>query len=181
MAEVEFFTHPHGTLEVWGIRVDGVDLRELVARATGPFWEPELLEGEPERNPEERARFVLGQHRGLAQEDVPRPFEHFTGRPSEEFREIGGGRSVLLGCPCGVWECWPLCAHIEVAADTVTWSGFLQPYRQEEWGELPLGPYVFDRARYEASLAHPLRLTADPLAARLHDGPEGAPDGLTGK
>jgi hypothetical protein len=49
--------------------------------------------------------------------------------------------------------------------ETVTWSSFRQPFRRE-WGELPLGPYVFARPAYETALAEPIRVAEDPLGAR---------------
>ncbi|MGW1769765.1 hypothetical protein ACWCQL_37685 [Streptomyces sp. NPDC002073] len=183
MHSIEFFVCPQRvdwTEEdpvgdwLWGIRVDGVDLRAVAADATRERWTAELAESEPDLTDAARERIVLGQHAGLSEEDLVSPADHFTGRSAEWFAEAGDDRTVLLGCRCGVWACWPLCARLTVDADTVTWSGFLQPYRREEWGELPIGPYVFERTAYEKALAHPTRLTSDPLAEALREPDEDA-------
>lgn len=67
----------------------------------------------------------------------------------------------LLGCTCGIAECWALLARIEVTEAEVRWSGFRNNSR--DWDLSPaLGPFVFARRQYEESL----RATA-PLP-RLH-------------
>ena len=53
-------------------------------------------------------------------------------------------------------------AVINTTPRTVTWSSFRQPFRRE-WGELPLGPYVFARPAYATALAEPIRVAEDPL------------------
>lgn len=53
-------------------------------------------------------------------------------------------------------------ARVCVTPTAVTWSGFHYPER-EEWGELPLGPFVFERQAYEEALSAPEVLAADPL------------------
>ncbi|MEV1026602.1 hypothetical protein [Streptomyces sp. NPDC050264] len=71
-----------------------------------------------------------------------------------------------MGCSCGIDACWPLLANVRATATEVVWSGFHQPCRPE-WGELPLGPYVFPRPSYDEALAAPVPLTQDPLAPLL--------------
>lgn len=53
-------------------------------------------------------------------------------------------------------------ARVAMTPTTVTWSGFRYPDR-EEWGELPLGPFVFERRVYEEALSAPEVSAADPL------------------
>jgi hypothetical protein len=99
----------------------------------------------------ESAELIWRQHDGLGVLDVP----------GDLFRGTAG-RITVLGCSCGIPKCWALTAHVEETARTVTWSAFRQAER-EQWGELPIGPFVFARAAYEAALRSPTLLTADPL------------------
>ncbi|GAA1394034.1 hypothetical protein ACFQZ4_02330 [Catellatospora coxensis] len=168
MDEVAFFTHPNrarrpgASRRRWGIRVNGDDLRLLAAEATRDLW---LAELSSEDHPELRWRFVLDQHCDLWASELATPSRLLFGEPDDDHRRSQGlwdGRVPLLGCAsCGDWECWPLLAMIRVDEDTVVWSAFVQPHRKQ-WGELPIGPYTFDRAAYEATLAEPEALDADP-------------------
>ncbi|MFJ8112631.1 hypothetical protein [Streptomyces sp. NPDC096132] len=146
---IEFFQYP-AEEPLWGIRVDGTDLRAHAAWATREPWRPEL-EDEYEDQERESAEFLWRQHDGLGVRDFAE--DHFLS---------AADRAPLLGCPCGIWQCWPLQARIGVTSTTVTWSAFRQPYR-EEWGELPIGPFEFDREAYEAALAAPVLPAQDPL------------------
>ncbi|MEV7612079.1 hypothetical protein [Streptomyces sp. NPDC089799] len=182
-ARVGFYTYGHGPL--WGVRVDGTDLRVRVAEATRALWLPDLereaavaaAEGEEPPGPEALEERVLRQHAGMPADDLGDPARHFLGEVSREVRqdlweqgrEDLAGMVPLLGCCCTVWQCWPLLARVTVTPRTVTWSLFRQPYRPE-WGELAIGPYVFGRARYEDALAHPVALgrDGDPLGPRTY-------------
>lgn len=152
---IEFLQYPwddHPTALVWGIRVDGTDLRALTARATRELWRPELEdqfeEGEQER---ESAELIWRGHGGLG-----------VGEFGEgSFLEAAAG-APLLGCPCGLWACWPLMARLTTTPTMLTWSSFHYPER-EGWGELPLGPFTFDRETYETALRSPRVLPEDPL------------------
>ncbi|MFF9062603.1 hypothetical protein ACF09K_28515 [Streptomyces sp. NPDC014882] len=137
---------------MWGVRIDGTDLRTLVGEATYPLWRAELAgefddEAEDERETAEQVRV---QHDGLGVAEFE---DHFRS---------AGDTVPLLGCSCGIWGCWPLMAKVTVSSTTVTWSSFRQPYR-EPWGELAMGPYEFPRDAYEAALAAPPVLDGDPL------------------
>ncbi|MFI6038771.1 hypothetical protein ACIBBD_32495 [Streptomyces sp. NPDC051315] len=152
---IEFFHYPsadHPSYPLWGIRIDGTDLRTSVADATRGLWRAEL-EGEFEDDEREIEEHVRDQHGGLGVRD-------FEDRPGHFLTPADA--TPLLGCPCGIWGCWPLLARVTVTPTTVTWSSFRQPYR-EEWGELAMGPYAFPRDRYETALAEPVALDEDPL------------------
>ncbi|EFL19518.1 hypothetical protein [Streptomyces sp. C] len=163
---VEFLRHPHPGyphLTAWGIRIDGTDLRVLVAGATRALWGREL--DEDDDTPQEREEFLLHQHAPLHLDDDAdgtRARAHFLGDAPPELRDRDTGALCLLGCPCGIDACWPLLAMVHATATEVTWSGFYQPHRPE-WGELSLGPYVFPRTAYDESLATPVLLAEDPL------------------
>lgn len=168
MHRIEFFSYT--AVRKWGVRVDGTDLRSLAAEAARPLWLGE--EHVQEMTPEEQERTLLHQYGGVPESDLVVPAaRHFLGEGAAEFRDTASGTQVVLGCVCTVWECWPLHARVEVAPETVTWSGFRQT-RRPEWGELPLGPYVFDRAAYEHALARPVHLADDPLDELPRPGTE---------
>ncbi|GAA0301027.1 hypothetical protein GCM10010302_44500 [Streptomyces polychromogenes] len=159
---IEFFTY--GVNRRWGIRVDGTDLREPLVEAIRPVWEAE--EFFRAKSPREREEFLRYRYGGLTALDFgdgsAAAARHFLGEGRGELWDAATGTTVVLGCVCGVWECGPLYARIDATAATVTWSGFRMPYRPP--GEvLPLGPYVFERAAYERTLARPHRLREDPI------------------
>jgi hypothetical protein len=161
---VEFFTYPSTAPAMvaepaWGVRIDGTDLRVLAADATRGLW----LREHPERSEAEREEFLAAQYDGLPDAEIGDAGRHFLGRPGPPFAGFGDGTVPVLGCSCGVWECWVLLADVAAGAATVTWSSFLQP-RRPAWGPLPMGPFTFARRAYEAALAAPVRLGADPLA-----------------
>ena len=58
-------------------------------------------------------------------------------------------QSLLLGCTCGITDCWFLLATITVEEHQVVWSEFRQFYR--DW-HYDLGPFVFERRAYEREL-----------------------------
>jgi len=66
------------------------------------------------------------------------------------------GRRAVLSCTCGEVGCWPLRVRIETAARTVTWRDFHGPLGPEGI-YASLGPFVFDRARYDAEVARVAR------------------------
>ncbi len=39
---------------------------------------------------------------------------------------------VLLGCPCGIWDCWYLALKAKFEADTIRFSDFTNP-RRKDW------------------------------------------------
>lgn len=138
-------------------------LRVLVAEATRALWSREL--DADDDTPQERDGFLLRQHAPLHLDydaDGARARAHFRGEAPPELRDDNTGALCLLSCPCGIDACWPLLAMVRTTESEVTWSGFHQIHRPE-WGELPLGPYVFPRPAYDEALAAPVPLAQDPL------------------
>ena len=62
--------------------------------------------------------------------------------------------TVLLGCNCGITDCWPLRATIQTFDTIVVWREFHQPFRRRR-DYTELGSFTFARADYEAALANP--------------------------
>jgi hypothetical protein len=122
--------------------VNGTLLRELAAVA-------ELPAARAEGNPD-----LAGAYAGLnAVYDLLWPSRHFLGEPDLTWG-AGGNDTVLLGCPCGEYGCWPLTARVDVGAMAVQWSDFRTGHR--DWDLSGLGPFAFDRAQYEAALGSPI-------------------------
>lgn len=123
---------------VVGIWVDGVRLEELARRVELPFA---AAEGKPH---------IAGSYAGLtARDDIRWPSRHFLGESS--LSNFADGDTVLLGCQCGDWGCWPLVADVAVTEAAVSWSHFRNGH-QEAWDLNELRPFVFERAQYEAAL-----------------------------
>ncbi|MER7771826.1 hypothetical protein [Kitasatospora sp. NPDC096140] len=158
MHDIEFFTYT--SARSWGLRVDGTDLRVLAADAVRPWWRRE--DSHDERTPEDTEDFLFHQYAGMTERHLGDPVRHFLGAALPEARDRRTGATAVLGCPCGIWECWPLLTRITADGGTVAWSGFRQPHRPA-WGDLAIGPFVFPRAAYENALAHPVHLAEDPL------------------
>jgi hypothetical protein len=116
--------------------LSGVPLPDLVRKV-------ELPAARREGNPD-----LAGQYAGLVGDTVRWPARHYLDRPVRS--AYGDGDTVLLGCPCGDWGCWPFSARITLDEDTVTWSGYRTGHRDWDYGELR--DFTFDRARYEEAV-----------------------------
>lgn len=104
----------------------------------------ELPHAAAEGNPQ-----LAGDYSPLVLWDIDRDGKHFLGQPVATWFEDGD--TVLMGCPCGEWGCWPLTVQIEVNAQTVRWAGFRNGHR--DWDLSDLGPFEFDRVDYEAAVS----------------------------
>lgn len=120
------------------IKVDGMALEEHARRA-------ELKSARADR--QER---LAGAYGGLTHLDaICWPSRHFLGAPA--LSGSGDSDTVLLGCDCGDWGCWPLFAEVQVSAVTVIWREFRNGHRPA-WDLSRLGPFEFDRDQYELAL-----------------------------
>jgi hypothetical protein len=114
----------------------GVPLPELVGTVERPAAR---REGAPE---------LAGSYAGLSGDRVRWPSRHYLGQPV--LSAFDDGDTVLLGCRCGAWDCWPFTALVTVEADTVTWSGYRTGHR--DWDYRDLRDLTFDRDRYERAV-----------------------------
>ncbi|MFJ1756135.1 hypothetical protein [Kitasatospora sp. NPDC088134] len=158
MARIEFFTYTSDRR--WGARIDGADLRVHAADAVRPRWEEEQRPEEPA----EVEEFLFRQYAGLAEADLGDPVAHFLGEAAGP--GPGDGSTAVLGCDCGLWQCWPLLTRITAAPGAVVWAGFRQPHRPA-WGELALGPFAFPRPAYERALGSPVHFAEDPFTGPM--------------
>ncbi|WP_133871914.1 hypothetical protein [Paractinoplanes brasiliensis] len=116
--------------------LSGVSLLDLVRKAELPFAR------------REGSRGLAGSYAGLLGEEVRWPSRHYLGNPVLSW--FGDGDTVLLGCGCGDWGCWPFTALVTVDEDTVTWSGYRTGHR--DWDYRELRDFTFDRHQYEEAL-----------------------------
>ena len=125
------------------IRINDENLVDLVRVVELPFA---TAEGKPG---------IAGSYAGLPVRSLP-PSQHFLGSKSQpEIRE--GKVEVLICGDCGESGCWPLLAFIQVEENLVIWKDFTQPFRSNParttpWNYDRFGPFVFQRAQYEAAL-----------------------------
>jgi hypothetical protein len=134
------------------VAVDGVPLIERVREVELPYAEAEEIEraGEyPDSPPGTLSRELAGAYLALST-NFAWPSRHYLGEPLELPHGGDHGETMLLGCTCGINDCWALLARIALVDDTVTWSRFRNNSR--DWDLSGLGPFVFDRSQYEASL-----------------------------
>jgi hypothetical protein len=142
------------------LRVNGAGLIDLVRDVELPYAEREYDEriaaGGSERDLGPRG-VLAGNYLYLPGSLVFRPSRNLLGKPYRHGFVLGPddplrGKSLLLGCTCGITECWFLLATITVSDDRVVWSDFRQFHR--DW-RYDLGPFVFERGGYEAQLTRP--------------------------
>lgn len=91
---------------------------------------------------------LVGDYAGLSPLQIRNTARHFLGEPQIAWFEDGD--TVLLGCSCGEWGCWPLAALVTLDDKVVRWSRFRTGHR--DWDLSTLGPFLFDRGQYEAAL-----------------------------
>jgi len=127
---------PDGVFSRLVPHVNGVPLPDLVREAELPSAR---REGKPD---------LAGSYAGLPLDEVSWPSRHFLGEPVLSW--FGDGDTVLLGCACGEWGCWPFTAIVTVAEDTITWSGYRTGHR--DWDYRELRDITFDRVQYEEAL-----------------------------
>ena len=116
--------------------LEDVPLTDLLRRV-------ELPSARREKQPD-----LAGSYTGLVDARVRWPSRHYLGTPVLTW--FGDGDTVLLGCTCGEWGCWPFTAIVTVEPRTVTWSGYRNGHRN--WDYDDLRDLVFDRDQYERAV-----------------------------
>lgn len=116
--------------------LNGVPLPDLLRRI-------ELLSARHEGSSD-----LAGAYLGLVDDRVRWPSRHYLDEPVLTW--FGDGDTVLLGCTCGDWGCWPFTAVVTLEQDVVTWSGYRTGHR--DWDYAALWDLVFDRAQYEEAV-----------------------------
>ncbi len=73
--------------------------------------------------------------------------QYYLGKDNAD-RGLDQNKTALLVCICGIEGCWSLLCKIRVLGNTVTWTDFEQPHRDEEWDYSNFEGFVFDRQQY---------------------------------
>lgn len=162
MDRIETRVDTQGALE-WRYRsvellINGEPLIEIVRKVELPHACREFDErvgmGESAEDLGERGS-LAGAYLSLPTSLALPPSQNFFGSPYDHGFLVdednpANGKSVLLGCSCGIIDCWFLLADITVETDRIVWEGFQQFHR--DWSyEIP--PFIFDREQYEMAFA----------------------------
>lgn len=136
------------------VRINGRSLIEMVRAAEVPWAQAENAERTPD--PDSFSGPVTpGAYLYPSARSIQLPSREWLGEPSEpgfvlDADDPRRGKAMVLGCTCGISECWFVQARIEVSPDVVQWSDFGQ-FHRPEW-VYGLGPFTFDRRLYEEQL-----------------------------
>ncbi|WP_427051658.1 hypothetical protein [Paenibacillus sp. TC-CSREp1] len=96
---------------------------------------------------------IAGLYEGLNIDLVDHIEAHFTGRLQEDDIFNYEGKTLVLGCNCGLPDCWPLLVKITETGDSIMWSHFEQPHRAEDspggyWDYSNFPPLHFQKREY---------------------------------
>jgi hypothetical protein len=91
---------------------------------------------------------LAGSYMGLGPWAIGGSSTHFLNDPHAVW--FDDGDTVLLGCVCGEWGCWPLTADISATEAHVAWTRFRQGHR--DWDLSALGPFTFHLPGYRQAL-----------------------------
>jgi len=150
------------------IAINGQPLIELVRVAEEPWARAEYQERLPEFDNPEEFRFEPGDYHYLTAARLLLPSRELLDRPRDPGFVLGPdnpcrGKATVLGCTCGIVECWFVQVRVQLLAEVVIWSDFGQ-FHRPLW-QYDLGPFTFDRRQYEAQLAQDAEPAAAPATA----------------
>ncbi len=137
------------------ISINGVSLLDLVRAAEVPWVLAEKEDRREEFDDPKGFDFRAGDYHYLPASMVLLPCRQLLDEPADwgfvlEPDDPRRAKATVLGCTCGIIECWFLQVRIELSADTVRWSDFCQ-FHRDAW-VYDLGPFTFVRAEYERQL-----------------------------
>ncbi|MEH2195331.1 MAG: hypothetical protein V7K98_22185 [Nostoc sp.] len=139
------------------IYINNEPLIELVRQIEEPFVRAEIEERRAEGEKIREIDFLAGDYLYLLPSMVVLPSRNLLNEPwNHNFSLEAGdpriGKATVLGCTCGVIQCWFMLVRITLNESTVQWSEFSQFHR--DW-QLDLGQFRFDREQYEFELSKP--------------------------
>lgn len=133
------------------IRINGIDLIEMIRGIELRFAEAEydarIANGEPAIGLPGK---LAGAYAPLPRRLTLLPSRNLLGEPGRVDLLDTSGKSPLLCCTCGVFECASVLVRIAVDGEHVIWSDF-ERHRRPHW-HYDLA-FAFDRTSYEAQLA----------------------------
>jgi hypothetical protein len=149
-----------GGYQPCGIEINGVDLIALARAAELPHAEREIARRAEDGDGDGDGLGVddlAGNYLGLALSSLRWPRRELFDAPTDTAGQgfvlspddPRRGKTTVLGCACGVVECWFLLVSIAVFDDVVVWFDFEQFHRPWVYD---LGPFVFDRSAYLRAL-----------------------------
>jgi len=127
--------------------VNDRNLREWIHEIELPFAE------------REGSTSIAGSYVGVYEDLVFLPSRHLLGEPVPPYSSSDGRAMLYVCADCQEPGCWPFYVRIALAPETVSWDEFEQPHRRvalgkaEAWRYDSLGPFVFERKRYEVALS----------------------------
>ena len=94
---------------------------------------------------------VCSADEGGADGGSEKPSHAWLLREDCEIQHLKSGRTLIMGCTCGIPWCAPLEVEVTIRNGMVIWSGFTNTPMQEK-SVTNLGPFVFDQAEYELAV-----------------------------
>lgn len=141
-------------LYVAEIYINHQSLLELVYQAEEPLVLVEIQERRSAGDNIDESVLSAGDYLYLPPAMILLPSRNLLDEPWDcgfelQSNDPQAGKATVLGCTCGVIECWFMQVRIALNESTVEWADFSQFHR--DW-QYSLGPYKFDREQYESEL-----------------------------
>ena len=138
------------------ILINGVPLIEMVRLAEESLVRDEQAERIAEGEDPATCRVPAGDYLYMPPSLVFLPSRNLLDQPYVPGFELEPGdprfgKAAVLGCTCGVVDCWLLQVRITLSGSSVRWSEFGQ-FHRPGW-KYDLGPFEFEREQYESELA----------------------------
>lgn len=142
------FKNPENGFQPIDIFINDRSFLEIIRETEEPIIAKENLQRDAE------SQLKAGDYYSLPATLTYLPCRNLLDEPDEfdfliEPEHLHSNKSTLLGCTCGVLECWFIVAKITLTPTTVTWSNFAQFHFDYEYD---LKPFVFEREQYEREL-----------------------------
>jgi hypothetical protein len=136
------------------IYINNQSLIELVRPVEESFVQAEIKERRDEGEDIDELVLPAGDYLYLPPSMVLLPSHNLLDEPWNsgfelESKSLQAGKATVLGCTCGVIQCWFLQVRIILSESIVEWADFGQFHRDWEYN---LGPFKFDREQYMSQL-----------------------------
>ena len=143
-----------GGFQPVGIIINDEPLIDLVRRIEQPFVQEEFRQRVEAGEDLKELHFLAGDYQYLPPSLVLLPCRNLLDNPRKpgfmlEPGDSRNGKATVLGCTCGVIDCWFLQVRISLKKDRIIWSEFGQFHR--DW-PYELGPFIYNRRQYETEL-----------------------------
>ncbi len=138
------------------ILINGVPLLEMVREAEESLVRAEHEERIARGEDTEGYRILAGDYHYAPHSMILLPSRNLLDEPYRPGFVLKPddpriGKATVLGCTCGVMDCWLLQVRVTLSRSSVRWSEFGQ-FHRPRW-KYNIGPFLFDRGQYESELA----------------------------